>query len=183
MARDEFPTPSQVRMMKMENQALELRLRGFSFEEISEEMMIHSNNPKYSAIELTAKMVRRALNRIRKQTKENAEQVRDMELMRLDTLWLSQQKKVLQGDSRAVEACLKIQERRSKLMGLDAPAKQIVAQTQPEFNLPDDLAKLNELENMLSGLTTSGSSSDDWTTEESLAVCNEDSSQSPGADS
>jgi len=156
--------------MILQKKALELRLRGFTYDDIVDELNIVSHNPKYTPRQMAAKAVRQALNLIKKETKEAAENVRDMEMMRLDELWLALQKKVLQEDTRAVEACLRIQERRAKLMGLDAPAKQIITETKADFNLPDDLAKLNDLEALLTGLNSAGPSSDEWTTDESIAV-------------
>lgn len=57
-------------------------------------------------------------------TKEAAEDVRQLELARLDRLLAKLEKGGLKrGDHRAVAAAVRISERRAKLLGLDAPTK------------------------------------------------------------
>lgn len=68
-----------------------------------------------------------ALEKIRTETAEEAEALRTLELERLDRLWLQCYQSAQQGDLPAVDRCLRIMERRSKLLGLDAPTK--VSQT------------------------------------------------------
>lgn len=93
------------------------------------------------------RIVQRALDRL---VREPAEQVRQLELGRLDQLWveatkilrrqhvvISAGKVVVHPDTgvpledpmpilRAIDTLLKIQERRARLLGLDAPAQRTV---------------------------------------------------------
>ena len=55
--------------------------------------------------------------------REPADEVRDLEVARLDAMLLPLWRRVQQGDERAVDRALKIMERRARLLGLDAPSK------------------------------------------------------------
>ena len=56
--------------------------------------------------------------------REEAAQVRDLELQRLDDLYLIAYRTIISGNSLAgIDRCLRIMERRAKLLGLDAAAK------------------------------------------------------------
>lgn len=58
-----------------------------------------------------------------------AEEVRTLEVARLDAMLLALWPQVKQGNQGAIEKALKVEERRAKLLGLDAPAK--IAPTDP----------------------------------------------------
>lgn len=62
-----------------------------------------------------------ARKRIIEQTRESAEEVRSIELDRLDRALHALEAKILEGDTRAIDTMLKLSERRAKLLGLDAP--------------------------------------------------------------
>jgi hypothetical protein len=64
-----------------------------------------------------------ALDRMEKDLPEAYEKVRQIELDRLDRLLLSMWKMAERGSVPHVQTILKIQERRSKLLGLDQPTK------------------------------------------------------------
>lgn len=55
--------------------------------------------------------------------REEAAQVRDLELQRLDALYLVAYAEVEGGNVPAIDRCLRIMERRAKLLGLDAAEK------------------------------------------------------------
>jgi hypothetical protein len=88
-----------------------------------------------------------------KSEKEAASDLREMELRRLDDLFLSIYKKARDGDYAAIDRCLKIMERRAKIAGLDAPEKtqsdvrQIIkvvyedVQYAEEFEQPTNIAQ------------------------------------------
>lgn len=61
-----------------------------------------------------------------KENVNNAEQMRTLELERLDNMLLSIQSQVLKGDLKAIDRALRISEQRSKLLGLFMPIKQEV---------------------------------------------------------
>ncbi|HKJ76511.1 MAG TPA: hypothetical protein VKA64_04830, partial [Gammaproteobacteria bacterium] len=67
--------------------------------------------------------VSRALAEINAKTAEDAEEVKRLELERLDRMLLSLWPKVTNGDPQAVEKALKVSERRARLLGIDAPTR------------------------------------------------------------
>jgi hypothetical protein len=98
-----------------ELQALEMRKRGMSYQAIGDALGI--------TMQGASLCVKRALERLRVETDEKAEDVRDLELERLDKLMHIAQTAADQGELGAIDRILRIQERRSKYLGLDAPAK------------------------------------------------------------
>lgn len=93
--------------------ALELRMEGKSFDAIAEEAGYNSRQAAHDA-------VKRALDRIER---EPADALVKLDLERLDVLWQIQYLNAQAGDVQAMAACMKIMERRAKLLGLDAPVK------------------------------------------------------------
>jgi hypothetical protein len=96
--------------------ALELRMEGKSFDAIAQEAGYNSRQAAFDA-------VKRSLLAI---TREPAEELIRLDLERLDVLWGIQYLNAQAGDVQAMAACMKIMERRARLLGLDAPAKQEV---------------------------------------------------------
>lgn len=96
--------------------AVELRLQGLSYQKIADELGFKGEGPARKTVEV-------ALAETRSLTGEAAEEIVAMELQRLDImfkgLWLAMQA----GDPRSIEAGIKVQGRRAKLLGLDAPSK------------------------------------------------------------
>lgn len=108
--------------------ALELRKQGLTYQAIGVALGVHS----VAAFNL----VKRRLAKIQQKTTELAESVRSLELERLDKMLERLDQKIEKGDVMAISVALKIQERRSKYLGLDAPEKSVVLIT----NRPDELA-------------------------------------------
>lgn len=98
-----------------ELQALELRKAGFTFDRIAQQLGI-SQPGAYKA-------VKRALSRLTAQTDEAADEVRRLELERLDGMLPVMWTQAKQGNQGAVDRVLRIMERRARLLGLDAPAE------------------------------------------------------------
>lgn len=92
--------------------ALDFRLQGHTFEEIGESLGV-STTRAYELVEIALKDT----------LAEKAEKVRQMELRRLDLMTPQHLKSAIEGDPKAVDAVIKIMDRRSKLMGLDKPIK------------------------------------------------------------
>jgi len=69
---------------------------------------------------------------IKAKTEVPAQQVREMELDRLDLLLDKLMPRVEQGDVQAIQTALKVMDRRAKFLGLDAPTKQDVTVHQPD---------------------------------------------------
>lgn len=102
-------------------QALEWRKQGWSLWAIGQAMDPPCSGPYVS------NLLKKALKEI---VQEPAEELVKIELERLDDMWQKQyQKAVQKGNTLALESCLKIMERRAKLLGLDKPTK--VAATDP----------------------------------------------------
>ena len=72
-------------------------------------------------------LVKKSLEATRKETGESADLLRELELQRLDKLYLAMNKQAEQGNQGAVDRCIRIMERRARLVGLDAPVKQDVS--------------------------------------------------------
>jgi hypothetical protein len=93
--------------------ALELRKAGVSYEMIAQQLGYSNRTSAH-----------RAVSRLLDATeKEVVTDLREMELRRLDDLFRSMYPVALKGNFQAVDRCLKIMERRSKITGLDAPEK------------------------------------------------------------
>lgn len=99
------------------NRYLEHRLRGCSIPDIAA-----MENAKENQV---VKLMNDALAELNERTMSYAYGVQQMELQRLDKLWSVAYEQAEAGDLQAVDRCLKIMERRSSLLGLDAPKHQV----------------------------------------------------------
>ena len=99
-------------------QALELRKAGATYEAIARACGYASGSGAYKAVQ-------RELQRC---MQEPADDVRRLEIMRLDDLYRAMAPKALKGDTWSVDRCLKIMERRAQLLGLDARPDVSMAQ-------------------------------------------------------
>lgn len=98
--------------------ALELRKSGFTYREIGEKLNI-SHVQAY-------KDVNEELKRLAELRADSADELRQLELEKLDKLEKNLMHWADAGSVEATKALIKIQERRSKLLGLDAPEKKDV---------------------------------------------------------
>ncbi len=94
-------------------QALDLRKSGASFAAIAQALNYASPSGAHKAV----------MSAIKKVLREPAEEVRTLELERLDRLQMAAWTKAIKGDLRAIDAVLRIMKRRAELLGLDAPAR------------------------------------------------------------
>lgn len=108
MSRKNAPEPE---VLERETKIIELRRAGATWAVIAERVGYASASGAYNAYQRIAERVIRP----------KIEELRDMELDRLDRLQMGVWSKALNGDSRAVDSVLKIIDRRSRLLGLDAP--------------------------------------------------------------
>jgi hypothetical protein len=105
--------------------ALELRKAGLSYGLIAKELGYADASGAHRAVERGLRLL---------VPKELVEEMRAIELERLDNLWRPMYTKALQGDRLAVDRCLAIMERRSRFLGLDAPLKiQQMVITEEQF--------------------------------------------------
>ena len=107
--------PRRVTSADRRVQALELRKAGYTYAQIGTTLGI-------SAV-MAHRHVVKALSVIRDKISEQTEELRTLELQRLDNLFFVIYKRAEKGDLAAVDRCLRLMERRAKLLGLDAPTK------------------------------------------------------------
>lgn len=104
-------SPQTVRSTVRSRAALDLRAQGFSYSDIADRLGIgRSTAHRYVTQELAY---------LAQECREDAEQIRTLELQRLDTLYVIAVGAALDGDLAGVDRCIKIAERRAKLLGLD----------------------------------------------------------------
>ena len=94
-----------------DQRALELRKEGHSYESISEQLGYSTRSASYKAV----------MRRLREVDRPAVSMLRELEVQRLDAMLYAVWDNVLQGDTNAVTTALRISERRSRLLGLDAP--------------------------------------------------------------
>jgi hypothetical protein len=128
-----------------EVRALDLRRAGLSYQQIAKEVGWAAESSAFRA-------VKRALDRT---LREPAEAVRNFESDRLDEWLLKLMPAIDRGEPRSIEVALKISERRSKLLGLDAPSRQELSVDVLDGSLIE--AEVLRLASMLDG----GSDSDE----------------------
>jgi len=106
-----------------ERRGLALRLEGKTYQQIARELGM-SEAGAYKA-------VLRALTRLNEKIAEQADEVRRLELERLDRLLLGLWPQAARGNQGAVDRVLRIMERRARLLGLDAPNALDLRATSP----------------------------------------------------
>jgi orotate phosphoribosyltransferase-like protein len=94
---------------------LKLRKMGLDAQQISGELDMPLDRVK--------NIISNALKALAKEMKGQAEQIRSLELTRLDELQTAIWTDCMDGKLTAIDRVLKIMERRSKLVGLDAPER------------------------------------------------------------
>ena len=105
--------PVKLKTAALEAQCLHLRMAGYSHREIAAQLGIAPSS--------AYKRVRHAFDEVNKHNLDTAEQLRALELLRLDELLSALWDTAIAGDLKAVDRVLKVMERRAKLLGLDAP--------------------------------------------------------------
>jgi hypothetical protein len=93
-------------------QALELRLAGVTYEQIATQLGYASRSGAHRAVESALKQTLR----------EPAEALRELSAQRLDRATTALWRRVQDGDAHAIDVLLRIEARRARLLGLDAPA-------------------------------------------------------------
>lgn len=109
--------------------ALELRLKGYSYQDIADEVGYKTKGAAHTAVAGELKAIPR----------EAADQAREAELSRLDQMQKAMVNAAMAGDPMAVDRVLKVIEARSKLLGLydladtEDPAQQRTKDALTEF--------------------------------------------------
>jgi transposase-like protein len=108
-------SPPKVQAAVRRKEAVDLRVEGKTYREIAQELGVTPTRAR--------QLVAEALAAIEKDTAESAEELRRLELDRLDQLQAGLWEEAAGGNLKAVGAALKIMERRARLVGLDAPTR------------------------------------------------------------
>ena len=96
-------------------QMLELRKAGMTYDRIGEALGVSK--------QAVHKSVTKALREITSKAAESAEEIRSLELIRLDAMLAGLWAQAARGNLGAIDRALKIAERRAKITGIDAPTK------------------------------------------------------------
>lgn len=104
---------------KRRAQAVAMRMAGLDYQTIADRL-------EYKTRQAAAKDVERALAANLAEVTRTAEEFREVERMRLERLQAAAWQAAVGGDLKAIETCLRIIDRRCKLLGLDAPQRHEV---------------------------------------------------------
>lgn len=107
---------SQVDVLNKQLQALELRKAGVSYQKIAETLGYAHASGAHQAVE----------SALKRTLQDPADEVRKLEIERLDAMLMALWPNVKNGQYKANEVAIRLMERRAKLLGLDAPTKQQV---------------------------------------------------------
>jgi hypothetical protein len=127
--------------------ALELRKECCTYQDIADQLGCSRGN--------AYKLVAKALAELTEKVRSSADDLRELENMRLDSLWSKAYDRAQEGDLSAINTCLRISERRSKLNGLDSPTRTDITVTPVPPALPateQEKQILNELARVRGGL-------------------------------
>ena len=112
----------------MRAEAVKLRKLGMPFQQIAERVGYNSRQAAHQAVTT-------ALAEIRERTAESADDLRTLELERLDHLWqIAFAEAATNRNMRAIDTLLRISERRAKLEGLDRADARIADALQQQAN-------------------------------------------------
>lgn len=106
---------SRALMLKRQAQALDLRRAGHGYAAIAQKVGI--------SISRAQALVQAGMESARSQIAASGDELRAEELSRLDGMLSKLYPKAARGDLAAADRVLKISERRSRLLGLDAPVR------------------------------------------------------------
>lgn len=102
--------------------AVQLRLAGATYAQIGQQLGCTGPNAYY--------LVSTALARTKARTEDTVDEMRALDLGRMDAMLLGIWRQAAEGNLFVIDRVLKILERRAKLVGLDAPTK--LAPTSPD---------------------------------------------------
>ena len=113
------PTGDETRLTKNRNQAIELRRQGYTLKRIGQVLGVSTQT--------AANYVNYCLRELVELTAAATEEYRQLELERLDALQAAIWDQAVSGNLWAIDRCMAIMERRTKLLGLDKPLQHILA--------------------------------------------------------
>lgn len=112
------PYPEAILDTQKKMQIMQLRVAGWAIWQIADHLQISTQNVHSHILE--------QLSVWRDMTQEMSNELRELEVQRLDEFLRALWPKIQTGNPRAIETALKVAERRAKLLGLDAPEKREV---------------------------------------------------------
>ena len=112
------PYPEAILDTQKKLQIMQLRVAGWAVWQIAEHLGIAITNVHNHIFD--------QLSSWRDMTQEMSNELRELEVQRLDEFLRALWPKIQSGNPRAIETALKVSERRAKLLGLDAPEKREV---------------------------------------------------------
>lgn len=102
-------TPDSINAARRHGQALELRAKGATFDQIAQLLNYSGKGAAHNAV----------MSELAKVVLAPAEDLVKLEVERLDSYLVPLSGKIKNGDTKAIDTALKVSERRSKLLGLD----------------------------------------------------------------
>lgn len=111
------------RLTERRSRVLVLRKAGATFREIAKTLKEEGGVSTGFNEAMAYTDYRFEMDRLAAANQETAEELRNLEELRLDRMLAALDEDVEKGDPVAINAALRIMERRAKLRGLDAPAK------------------------------------------------------------
>ena len=113
----------RIAMTERRTRALALRRGGMSYRMIADRLRGKDGVPDNYAHTTAYKDVMAMLTEETEHQRELADQIRELELQRLDAMLMGLWNDAQRGNHGAVDRVLRISERRAKLLGLDAPVR------------------------------------------------------------
>lgn len=142
MAEGRKEAAKKISRMERADLALNYRKAGLSYRAIATKIAEENGWPKYSEGQAHRDISLR-LAELAQKLSSGAEECRTLELTRLDALWSTLWRAIGQGDTKAIATAVRISERRSKLLGLDAPI-EVRLQAQAEAIATNEFTLLLE---------------------------------------
>lgn len=123
-------TPRLIDTAERRHFVIRLRKTGMTYQQISEATIARfgaDGLPEGWDSRYAYKDVMRVLQGLNDEIREDGEELRELELMRLDRLFLAMYGQAIEGNQGAVDRCLRIMERRARLLGLDKPEEHTLS--------------------------------------------------------
>lgn len=123
-------TKQTVKAADRMRQALELRMAGYTYDAIAEQLGYRNRSGAYLAVDRALKATLR----------EPADHVRELEQDRLDRLQRGVWDEAVAGNEFKIDRVLKIMQRRAEMLGIDPPKK--FAPTTPDGSQPVPITRI-----------------------------------------
>lgn len=121
------PTSRNAHLIERRKLAVELRKQGATFDQIAEQLKGYFEGDAFFPASYDRGSARQdvlaVLKALNAEAKEEAEELRALELARLDDLHAVYYEKAINGDGFALDRVLAIQARRARYTGIEAPNK------------------------------------------------------------